>query len=113
MIRLLARIMSAVCIGALLLPYVQDGLPASVVATPTDYVSFALLPVGIALGYLVAWRSEGLGSAITFASVVAYAVLDRTARIGEFPLGMLAFYAVPAVLFLLASFMARTSWASK
>ena len=112
-VRLLARILSAVCVGAMLIPLLRDGLPGTLFTSPTDYVAFALLPVGVVLGYAIAWKAETLGSLLTLASVVAYAVLDRTARIGEFPLGMLALFAAPAVLFVISSLVARKSWASK
>ena len=112
-IRLLARILSAICTVVILLPYFRNGLPASLFTSPTDYVAFALCPVGIVLGYMIAWSAETLGSMLVFASVVAYAVLDRTVRIGQFPLGMLALFAAPAVLFMISSLVARKSWASK
>ena len=112
-IRLLARILSAICAVAILIPYFRNGLPASLFTSPTDYVAFALCPVGIILGYLIAWSAETLGSMLVLASVVAFAVLDRTVHIGAYPLGMLALFAAPAVLFLISSFVARKSWASK
>ena len=76
-------------------------------------MAFALYPVGIVIGYLVAWKHEPLGSLLTLASIVSYAVLDRTVRIGQFPLGLLALFAAPAVLFMISSVVARrSSWGS-
>ena len=50
---------------------------------------------------------------LTLASIVAYAVLDRTMRIGQFPLGLLALFAAPAALFMISSMVARRqSWGS-
>ena len=110
-LRLLARVFSGICLTVMLIPVIRDGLPGTLFTSPTDYVAFALYPVGIALGYLIAWKHEPLGSMLTLASVVAYAVLDRTVRIGQFPLGMLALLAAPAVLFMISSIVSRrSSW---
>ena len=110
-IRLLARVLSGICMMVMVIPLIRDGLPTTLFTSPTDYVAFALYPCGIVLGYLIAWKHETLGSMLTIASIVSYGVLDRTVRIGEFPMGMLALLAAPAVLFIISSMVARRgSW---
>ena len=64
LIRLLARILSVICLAAMVIPLLRDGLPGTLFTSPTDYVAFALFAAPVVLfaistfvGRRSSWRS--------------------------------------------------------
>ena len=69
--------------------------------TARELVLFLFFPTGVCLGMALAWRWEGVGGAITVASLAAFYLADRLMS-SRFPRGF-AFLAMaaPGFLFLL------------
>jgi hypothetical protein len=96
-IRWTARAWAVATIGVVLLLSVAEGLYPS---RPVEWIGLLLYPGGVCVGMLVAWWREGLGGAITVASLVAFYIL-YTATAGYLPRGpWWLILAVPGFLFL-------------
>lgn len=59
-----ARVLSAICLAAMVIPLLRDGLPGTLFTSPTDYVAFALFAAPAVLfaistfvGRRSSWRS--------------------------------------------------------
>jgi hypothetical protein len=99
-LRWLARVLSILALGIVLLFAFGEGLDLSHFTT-RDWVLFVFFPLGVFLGMAVAWRWEGLGGGITAASLAAFYLAHRLLS-PSFPRGF-AFVAIaaPGFLFLL------------
>jgi asparagine N-glycosylation enzyme membrane subunit Stt3 len=106
LVRGLARATSVLCLVAMALPYVRDGLTPSLFTSATSLIAIALNPVGITVGYLTAWKREGTGAAVSLGCAAVFALFDVTVRRGHYPLGMLAVLSTPAVLFAISARLA-------
>jgi hypothetical protein len=97
-VRWAARLFSIVS-AALLAAFLFGGFGAP---TPSEAVGLALFPGGVALGMAIGWRREGLGGAVTVASLAAFYVW-MTILDGHPPRGpYFALFAAPGLLFLAA-----------
>jgi hypothetical protein len=77
--------------------------------TASEWLMLAFFPIGVAIGMLVAWRSEILGGSIAAASLVAfYAILSLDAT--RPPAGpWFVVFASPALVLLVCGLTARAS----
>ena len=102
-----ARVGSLVSIGLLLALFIGEGLhPAQV--GPREWVGLFFFPVGVVVGMIVAWWKEGLGAAITVASLLAFYVVYG--YLFRSHVGGWAFvtFAAPGFLFLLHWLLLRS-----
>lgn len=100
LIEMLARVGSIASITLLLMLFSGEGLHPSQVA-PRQWVGLFFFPFGVIVGMAIAWWKEGLGAAITFASVLGlYLVYGYLMRYHVASWIFLVF-ASPAFLFLL------------
>ena len=68
-----------------------------------EWTAIAFFPIGVVVGFAVAWRKERLGGLISLASLGAFYVVMYV-RSGTLAIGpYFALFALPAPLFLLAS----------
>lgn len=95
-----ARALSIVSAGLLLLFFIGEGFDPSRVVL-REWVGLLFFPFGVVVGLILAWRREGLGGAVSVASLLAFYVWNILAS-GGLPRG-LAFVAftLPGFLFLL------------
>ena len=70
-VELLARVGSIASITLLLMLFAGEGLHPSQVA-PRQWVGLTFFPLGVMIGMVIAWWKEGLGAAITLASLLAF-----------------------------------------
>lgn len=100
LIELLARVGSIASITLLLMLFAGEGLHPSQVA-PRQWLGLVFFPVGVIVGMVIAWWKEGLGSAITLGSLMAFYVVYG--YLLRYHIGGWAFvvFASPAFLFLL------------
>jgi len=107
-LRWVARVLSILVVGVILLFAVGEGLHLSRF-TARELVLFLFFPFGVCLGMALAWRWEGLGGAITVASIAAFYLADRLMS-ARFP-GGYAFVAMaaPGFLFLLCWLWTRST----
>ena len=69
LIEMLARVGSIVSITLLLMLFAGEGLHPSQVA-PREWIGLFFFPFGVMVGMAIAWWKEGLGAAITLASLL-------------------------------------------
>ncbi|MGB8266460.1 MAG: hypothetical protein WCE44_09080 [Candidatus Velthaea sp.] len=108
----LARALSLAAVGVVLSFAIGGGSFSQLSRfTASELVLFAFFPLGVCLGMVVAWRWEGVGAAITIASLGAFYAAHRLLSPG-FPRGF-AFVALaaPGLLFLLHWLLKRSSQA--
>jgi len=99
-LRWTARVWSVVSVVLLLGFIIGEGIHLS---GPKEWIGFALFPIGISVGMVLAWRHERLGGAITVGSLLAFYVL-YFATTGAPPKGWAwLVFAAPGFLFLLSS----------
>jgi hypothetical protein len=99
-IELLARVGSIASITLLILLFAGEGLHPSDIST-REWAGLVFFPIGVTVGMVIAWWKEGLGSAVTLGSLLAFYLVY-----GYFPrnhIGGWAFivFASPGFLFLL------------
>jgi len=113
LIEFLARLGSVASIALLGLVFWSDAVHPSQISR-TEWLGLVFFPIGIAIGMVVAWWKEGLGSAITVGSLVAFYLVYG--YMFKNHIGGWAFivFASPGFLFLLHWFfrnlMRRTKW---
>lgn len=107
-LRRTARAWSVVSIALVLAFIVGEGVHP---AGASEWLGLLFFPFGICAGMLVAWRREGLGGAITIASLLLFYVV-HFATAGTWPRGWawLAF-AAPGFLFALTWYLSREATA--
>lgn len=102
LIEMLARVGSIASITLLLMLFAGEGLHPSQVA-PREWVGLFFFPFGVIVGMAIAWWKEGLGAAITLASVLGlYLVYGYLMRY-HVASWVFVVFASPAFLFLLHS----------
>ena len=69
MVEILARVGSVASITLLVMLFRDEVLHPSYIS-PSEWVGLFFFPVGIVIGMIVAWWKEGVGSAITVASLL-------------------------------------------
>jgi hypothetical protein len=70
-IELLARISSIASITFLILLFLGEALHPSEIS-PREWAGLLFFPIGVMVGLMVAWWKEGLGSAVTLGSLLAF-----------------------------------------
>jgi hypothetical protein len=95
-----ARVWAVASVGLVLAFLVGEGFDPSRIQA-REWLGIVFFPLGICAGMVLAWWKEGLGGAITVASLLAF-YLVHYATSGAFPRGW-AFlvFAAPGFLFLL------------
>lgn len=116
LIEFLARLGSIASIALLVLIFWGDAVHPSDISR-TEWLGLVFFPIGITIGMVLAWWKEGLGSAITLGSLVAFYLVYG--YIFKNHIGGWAFvvFASPGFLFLLHWFLRNlvksTSWHSR
>lgn len=101
-LRWVARIWSLASIGFILAFALGGGEPSPRGLTSQELALFFFFPTGVCLGMILAWRWEGLGGAVTVASLLGFYLLHRVVS-GGYPTGFwFAVLAAPGLLFLLS-----------
>lgn len=109
LIRWSARLLS-IASTILLLMFLSFGEKFEVSkVTVSQWLGFIFFPLGIIVGFVVAWWKEGLGGAITIASLLAFYLIFVLLLKGSLSQGLwfLAF-AVPGFLFLVSFAISRS-----
>ena len=70
-IELLARVGSIASITLLVLLFMGEGLHPSEIS-PREWAGLLFFPIGVMVGMIIAWWKEGLGSAVTLGSLLAF-----------------------------------------
>jgi len=70
-VELVARVGSIASITLLVLLFLDEGLHPSEIS-PNEWAGLLFFPLGVMIGMIVAWWKEGLGSAVTLVSLVAF-----------------------------------------
>jgi hypothetical protein len=99
-IRWVARVLSVLSVGILLLFFIGEAdFSQPVRLTPQEWTGVLLFPAGVVVGMIVAWRREGIGSGIAVGSLLAFYVLDLVTT-GTFPSGpFFLLFTSPGILF--------------
>lgn len=98
-IRWLARALSVLSIGLLLLFVLGEG-SWPIRLTSSELVQFIFFPIGVALGLALGWRNELLGGTIAVSSLALFYILHFTI-FGRFPGGpWFLIFTLPGFLFL-------------
>jgi len=103
-LRWIARMLSIVSTAVLFLFVAGEPFEVSRI-TPRQWVGFAFFPVGLVIGFAIAWWKESLGGAITVVSLLLF-YLFYLRGVG----GIWAFFifAIPGLLFLASGLLARS-----
>lgn len=70
-IELLARIGSIASITLLIFLFMEEAFHPSEIS-PNEWAGLLFFPIGVMIGMIVAWWKEGLGSAVTLLSLLAF-----------------------------------------
>ena len=98
--RWIARVLSVLSIGIILLFFIGEAdFSAPINISAREWIGLLFFPVGIIVGMVLAWRWEGLGTAITVGSLVTFYVSHFTMW-GSFPRGpFFTMFASPGLVF--------------
>ena len=110
-IRWIARILSL--FNTVVLLFFVFGEPFPVFRLrAAEWLGLALFPVGVVVGFVIAWWKEGLGGLITIGSLLAFYLVFGFLLNGNLKQGLgFIFFAFPGLLFLLTWWLARPSGA--
>ena len=104
-----ARVLSLVSTFVILLFFVGERFEISRVAA-REWVGLLLFPLGVVVGFAVAWWKEGLGGAISIACVLGFYLVYGLVLNGRLNQGWAFFVlASPGLLFLLSGLRSRRS----
>ena len=103
-LRWIARMLSIVSTAVLFLFLAGEPFEVSKI-TARQWMGFAFFPVGLVIGFAIAWWKESLGGAITVVSLLLF-YLFYLRGVG----GIWAFFifAIPGLLFLASGLLARS-----
>lgn len=102
-----AKILSIASTALLLLFVFGEKFEASKV-TGSQWLAFVFFPLGIVVGYVVAWWKEGLGGGITIASLLIFYLIFVVLLRGDIVrAGWFLVFAIPGFLFLASSAISR------
>ena len=104
--RWLARLTSLVSIGMLSLFLFGEPFNPSRI-TPREWVGLAFFPAGVAIGLIIAWWKEGLGAAISIASLLAFYTIFGWLLGSRVTGPWFIVFVSPAFLFLISWFLSR------
>jgi hypothetical protein len=102
-----ARIMGTlIALFALMMVFAYAVNPqGSGTATTRETVMLAFFPIGMSVGYLVAWKWPLIGGIVSIVSVAVFLIMIREAAM----LGIVSFLAIPGALFIIHGVLARQS----
>lgn len=104
-VRWTARVLSVLSTAVLLLFLFGEPFPVAKI-TATEWLGLMLFPVGVVIGFVVAWWRERLGGLITLGSLLAfYVVFAFVMHESLTKGGWFLVFAAPGFLFLIASLM--------
>lgn len=99
-LRLTARVFAAACLAILFLFTLGENLDDLLNTSARDLVGMLFFPVGLMLGFLIAWRREVLGGLISFASILAHYFVYGWLLSGSLTETWWSFFfAIPGILF--------------
>ncbi|MEZ5307404.1 MAG: hypothetical protein R2684_09690 [Pyrinomonadaceae bacterium] len=103
--RWIGRILSVLSIAVLLLfVFGEEFAPSKI--TAVQWLAFAFFPIGISIGFILAWKFELIGSIITLGSLVCFYLVFIFLMNGSIPKGpWFLVFALPAVAFLAAGLL--------
>ena len=105
-IRWIARILSIVSMGILLLFFIGEGFNP-VQLSARDWILFIFFPLGITIGIILAWRWEMLGGIIAFVSLLSF-YASHFIMSNKFPAGpYFLIFALPGISFMLCGILSR------
>jgi len=97
-----ARILSLASTAMLLMFLFGEPFEPSKI-TGRQWLAFVFFPLGIVVGFVVAWWKEGLGGSITIASLLIFYLIFVLLLRGSLARGLwFLVFAVPGVLFLVS-----------
>ena len=99
-VRWAARILSLAIIFLLsLFLFGDDGITLEM--TATEWTGLAFFPLGVAIGFLIAWKNELVGGLVSVGSLACFYLLFGMAMTGRLPRGVwFALFTLPGFLFL-------------
>jgi hypothetical protein len=104
--RWLARLTSLASIGMLALFLFGEQFPVGRI-TAREWIGLAFFPAGVAIGMIIAWRKEGLGAAISIASLLGFYTIFGWLLGSRVSGPWFIVFVSPAFLFLIAWFISR------
>jgi len=107
-IRWTARVLSVFSTSVLIMFVVGEPFPVEKI-TATQLLGLILFPVGLVIGFAVAWWREGLGGSITVGSLLAFYAVFTLLMHEPLSDGVwFLVFALPAFLFLLSALLRRS-----
>jgi len=107
-IRWTARVLSVFSTSVLIMFVVGEPFPVEKI-TATQLLGLILFPVGLVIGFAVAWWREGLGGSITIGSLLAFYAVFTLLMHEPLSDGVwFLVFALPAFLFLLSALLRRS-----
>ena len=107
-IRWTARITGVISTLILSLFVLGEPFPVGKI-TGTEWLGLMLFPVGVVIGFAIAWWREGLGGSITLGSLLAFYVVFTLLMHEPLSDGVwFLVFALPAFLFLLSALLRRS-----
>jgi hypothetical protein len=105
-VRWLARLTSLVSIGMLALFVTGEPFHPTQITT-REWTGLAFFPVGVAIGMIIAWWKEGLGAAISLASLLGFYTIFGWLLGSRVKGPWFLVFVSPAFLFLVAWLLSR------
>jgi len=105
-VRWLARLTSLISIGLLALFLFGEPFHPTQI-TAREWTGLAFFPAGVAIGMIIAWWKEGLGAAISIASLLGFYTIFGWLLGSRVSGPWFILFVSPAFLFLIAWFLSR------
>jgi len=99
-VELLARVGSIASVTLLLMFFIGEGVHLSEI-TRNEWIGLLFFPIGVVIGMIIAWWKEGLGSAITLGSLLAFYLVWGYLLRNHIGGWWFVIFAAPGFLFLL------------
>lgn len=106
-VELLARVGSIASITLLLMLFIGEGFHPSEISR-NEWIGLLFFPIGIMIGMVMAWWKEGLGSAITLGSLLAFYLVWGSLLRNHIGGWWFVVFASPGFLFLLHRLLCST-----
>jgi len=106
-IELLARVGSIASITLLIFLFMEEAFHPSEIS-PNEWAGLLFFPIGVMIGMIVAWWKEGLGSAVTLLSLLAFYLVYGYLLRNHIGGWVFIAFASPGFLFLLHWFLRDT-----
>ena len=109
LLRWVARISSLISILVLVMFFVGEGFDPGRVSG-RQWLGLLFFPVGLITGFIIGWKYEIIGGAVSVLSLLAFYFIYGLLISGRLPRGWaFAVFALPAILFLFAGIFAETA----